>query len=700
MNAHALAGCQPTPLASYLKALGVLRLVSQQRDPLARGSWTRAGFELTTRLTADELVDFFARGYHPTPIVAPWNGGSGYYAKDNQEGIAAIEASDDPRFAAYRAAIAVGRASVAQFGLTERPGSDRKPAFLSHLRATLDDAALDWLDAVVVLTDEGPRFPPLLGTGGNDGRLDFTNNQMQRLAHALLGDGVAGTPLRVRAALFGSVAPVLTREILGQFSPVATGGANAGPGFDGVSASNAWDYILAMEGAVSFAAALTRRDEDADRGSLVFPFTVRPVASGYRSAARTESDGSRNELWLPLWRQPATAAELARLFGEGRAKVGRRAARTGLDFARALAGLGVDRGIDAFQRYGFHARNGLAYFAVPLGEWQVGERRNMDLLSRIDPWLEDLRRAADAKHAPGALVRAASRVDDAIMAMCRSDDAGAVAELMIALGEVESVAGRSPAAQELLRRPVPPLGYAWLTAADDDSAEFRLAAALASTGLRRHIVPAESRGSGERRWSEFVERSPELVWGPSDLVSNLGRVLRRWSLGANLPSGRMGAHFADLQRFIEGEVDDDRIDGLVRGLALVDHGPSPAKPPLGSPQDVAVAYGLLRSAYMLRTGDYDATPPDPRDARRIHTPGLLERALAGDLHAATTLAHARLRGAGGHPRCGPQYVPTRDAVRFAAALAFPLSTADERALRRHVAPPRIEEKEADVHAHA
>jgi CRISPR-associated protein Csx17 len=64
--------------------------------PHARGRWTPAGFELTTSLTEDELIDFFVRDYAPTPIVAPWNGGSGYYAKDNQEGIGPIEASDHP----------------------------------------------------------------------------------------------------------------------------------------------------------------------------------------------------------------------------------------------------------------------------------------------------------------------------------------------------------------------------------------------------------------------------------------------------------------------------------------------------------------------------------------------------------------------------------------------------------------------------
>lgn len=700
MKTLILAGCQPTPLASYLKALGVLRLVSQQVDPQARGRWIRAGFELSSSLDESDLVDFFVSRYVPTPIVGPWNGGSGYYPKDSQEGIAPIEASTDPRFAPYRRAIATCREVVARFGLNERPDKEVKERFLGDLRASLDDDALDWLDAVVVLTDDGLRFPPLLGTGGNDGRLDFTNNQMQRLAVALLGAGGEGASARVRAALFATTAPVLDREIIGQFSPAAAGGANAGPGFDGATASNVWDYILAMEGAIMFAAAVTRRDEATDRGGLAFPFTVRAAASGYGSAARIESETSRNELWLPLWNAPAMPTELAALFGEGRAKVGRRAARTGVDFARAIASLGVDRGIYAFQRYGFHVRNGLAYFAVPLGLWTVEERRRVDLLARIDPWLEQARRASNDKLAPASLVRAVGRLDDAVMQLCRDDSARAVCDVLIALGEIDGVTGRSPPARELLRRPVPVLDPDWLDAAAHDAPEFRLAAALAATGLRRHIAPVAIEGRGERRWAEWRPADRDLVWGPSDLIVNLGRVLRRRARMEEPPPAVISTPFEDLGRFVRGDVDDDRIDALARGLALVDVRPAHHRRRPGATNAVPMGYALLRAAFELRSGDFDESAPDPNETHRIRTPGLLEKALAGDLFGATDLAHRRLRGAGGVPRCGPQFMPTTQAVRAAAALAFPLSIDDERALRMHVAAPRSEEKSRDVHVEA
>jgi len=37
LHIHKLDGCAPTPLAHYLKALAILRLVAEQRDASVRG---------------------------------------------------------------------------------------------------------------------------------------------------------------------------------------------------------------------------------------------------------------------------------------------------------------------------------------------------------------------------------------------------------------------------------------------------------------------------------------------------------------------------------------------------------------------------------------------------------------------------------------------------------------------------------------
>src|SRR5262249_39221784 len=75
----------------------------------------------------------------------------------------------------------------------------------------------------------------------------------------------------------------------------------------------------------------------------IFPFSVESVAIGYGSATASEEtrDGSRAELWLPLWEQPATLAEVRHLFAEGRAQLGRRQARNAVEFVLAVNLLGV-----------------------------------------------------------------------------------------------------------------------------------------------------------------------------------------------------------------------------------------------------------------------------------------------------------------------------------------------------------------------
>ena len=90
MNEIILAGCTPTPLANYLKALGIFRLVAEQKDPDVKGCWRGERFVLVTRLEPDELARYFLDEYRPTPVLAPWNGGSGFFLSDNKDGFGPV----------------------------------------------------------------------------------------------------------------------------------------------------------------------------------------------------------------------------------------------------------------------------------------------------------------------------------------------------------------------------------------------------------------------------------------------------------------------------------------------------------------------------------------------------------------------------------------------------------------------------------
>ncbi len=256
LQVHKLEGCAPAPLAHYLKALAVLRLVSEQRDASARGWWKDEAFWLATTLSREELIAFFLDEYRPTPILSPWNGGSGFFY-DDDIGLSPIEASTAPRFHAFRAGIAAARAmcgplaaAIARTKATEDDGGavdvpnaakaekDRlKDELLAACRRRWSGGLLEWFDAALVLDSTGgASWPALLGSGGNDGRLDFTNNSMQHLASLFdftdpRGAHFAAAFPLLAASLFAGPSPGLVKKAMGQFLPGRAGGDNMSAGF-------------------------------------------------------------------------------------------------------------------------------------------------------------------------------------------------------------------------------------------------------------------------------------------------------------------------------------------------------------------------------------------------------------------------------------------------------------------------------------
>ncbi|MBQ4325585.1 MAG: type I-U CRISPR-associated protein Csx17, partial [Mailhella sp.] len=396
MPEHILHGCQSKPLASYLKALGILRLVSEQSDSTARGSWQHGVFCLSCRMDREVLLDFFLEGYQPSPLVSPWNGGSGFYPGDNKAGIEAVSASDDVRLSVYREAIAcifnwpefreleaLPTSKRKAYGEQIKKGKER---ILQRCRSTLPDECLPWLDAAYALREDKAFFPPLLGTGGNEGRLEFSNNFMQRVCELFHKTPADLQEAWLKASLFDVPVSSLPVIKVGQFDPGNAGGINQSMAFKNEDVqSNPWDFIFMLEGTLLFASALVRRSPN-DMAQAAAPFSVSSLSAGFASSHL--QDKGRGEVWMPLWSHPATVRELRRLLGEGRASLGREKVREDLDFARAAALLGVDRGIDGFERFSLLERRGQSYVALPSGTVSVGWRQPVALLDSVGEYLK------------------------------------------------------------------------------------------------------------------------------------------------------------------------------------------------------------------------------------------------------------------------------------------------------------------------
>ena len=699
INEISLPGCTPTPLASYLKALAVLRLVAEAApedggDPEATGFWRDDVFVLRTRLTREQLCNFFLERYRPTPLIAPWNGGSGFYAKDNTQGIEALRVSTAHRFAEYGEAIKAGKSVVTRFALKESPKQESKSVFLKALRNVASDSLLRWMDAAVILSDDDPRYPPLLGTGGNDGRLDFTNNFMQRLTDVF--DVASGKPRAdaassLLAALFATATDSLSDRAIGQFSPGAAGGPNAGSGFEGDARINAWDFVLMLEGAVLFAASTARRLESTDAAILAAPFTVRSRAGTVGAASASDDGDARGEIWVPLWDAPCSFDELRGLFAEGRSAVNARPSRDGLDFARAVAQLGVDRGIASFQRYGFLMRSGKAFLATPLNRIAVRRNPDADLITDLERhnWLGTVQRYARDDTSPSAFRSAARQLDSALFALTQRASREALQAVLRHIGRIEAALNTSPKSLESVRSPAPRLSVAWATKANDDSAEFRIAAALAGLSLRdangyavlhtrRHLIAVSevTNAEGDRKWEST---SRLATWGTGSLAINLSSLLHRRRLQAvtlgaegEVLASQTGATRSDVAEFLNGGTDDGRIAELLAGLACVDLRRLDAR--RGNAHAVLPPAFKLLKIFFTPESVLQALQWPPED-RSLRLPAEIPARLAADdATAAVKVAWQRLRVLGIKlPGRDPPQVVAADGPRWLAALCIPLT---------------------------
>lgn len=699
-----LRGCAPEPLMAYLKALGIFRLVSEQKDSSARAWWQSDSFYLHSVLAREGLVEFFLNEYRPTPIVSPWNGGSGFYPKDNSQAMEKIREQDSPRFQLWRHVMSKGEQVLKRSGeLRGAEGKEPKKWILAQCRAQFPDDALAWLDATYVLTSSGAKYPPLLGTGGNDGRLEFSNNFMQNIVLALDLDqrrnGEAIARNQLIAALFDEGSPQLVRKrSTGFYNPGSVGGANATVGFNDEALTNPWDYVLMFEGALLFAGASARRLSAQTSTNAVYPFTVNSSAAGYGTSVDSEyGDSSWAEFWAPLWDRAVNRKELVHLVSEGRAQLGRRQVSSGTDFARAVAGLGTERGISQFHRYGLFERNGKAHLATPLGRFHV--RRNQktaeqsNVLFDLNAWLDSLRRIVSAQNAPAGLGVALGRIENAIIEFCQQGRPGDLQNVLIAVGHAERWLFRSTLRKDNDKgrgvRPLNSLSWDWIQFAGDRSPEFELARAMASIHhlqkdgktkvgpIRENMDPVDTDG----RTTTWKGDSASFVWTAGDPLDNMLAVLERRCLEGRMQNlgnaplaSAYSARLSDIVEFLNGDVDEQRIANLALPLSFIRYrarGEQDTVRQVSAPLELPMAFAVMKMTLLPKEFECQ----DFGEKRAISMePRLLSMLKAGRVEEAFGVARRRLRASGLQPLSEEPGVADglENGRRLAAALLFPL----------------------------
>lgn len=716
-----LRGLQPQPLASYLAALGVLRISSLQYHARVRGAFSPAGFILQG-IDEEQLLRLLLDAWRPTPIITPWNNASGFYSssKGRLAGAAmdVLVKSEAPRLVPLIDVIRAVRHLVAEERYQTAPEKAEKATFLARLRSVLPDDAVAWIDAVAVVDNGDARMMPVLGSGGNEGVLDYSGLFLRSVVDMVLGDRERAGRL-LRSALFAAPTSELYHRPGGQFDPGTAGGFNTGPGFESKDLpNNPWTFMLLVEGSVVWASGIASRQQGAESGYrfAVSPFTVRHRAAGYGSAGHKDDDPQRvrAEVWMPVWHRAAGLAEIAQFIAEGRVEVRGRTremkrAVDSMDFADAVASLGVDRGVDAFVRYAFIKRRGESYIALPAGMVGVRHRREVDLLRQLDGELDIvdrfLARFPSEEGPPSHLVGLRRAVDDARFTVSVRGGFDAMNHLVRAVGALEmTLARRDPGKEPRLPRPLGGLSSEWIEACGD-AVEVRLAAALASIGptggarpFRAYLAPLNSDDP-----SRYAPAARTLPWAGGDVADRLGNVLHRRLLdvraqssdaaavrGRNPTWGCRRASLDDVAAFLEPDLVDDRaLEELMFGFTWMKHSISAAPPhsPRTSPP-------LPRSCALLKL----LFLPNgvPRGEERVHLApdvAIVPLLRAGRIADAVDIACRQLFAKGLRPR---RVVDDRtvDSVlgrRLAAALLIPVAQT-EALLSRALLPPNNDER--------
>lgn len=590
-----LRGCSVNTMMHYLKSLGIFKILSEQKYSDICSAWENSDFFLHIESQQDEsdlkneIVEFFCNKYSPTPMIVPWNKSGGFFAdgknKTPYKELKKMEDSKDPRLERYRNTINEtknilkmlkhsGKRIANDDGeiIPEENKQTKKTikyTILKECRNHLPDDVIVYLDALYMLTSIEPIYNKLLGSGGNDGRLEFIINFMQNLNNVF--DDPKQSREWIRGSLFNEKC-TLIKSPIGQFYPGCMFGPNmTNTDIDGTSLINPWDYILMMEGIMIFAGGVAKRIRST-RDKASFPFNMDMTNAGYHTAS-IDGEKTRGEIWVPTWQNPANLGEIQHMFKEGRARFGTKQAQNGSEFARAVMGLGTERGVQAFYRFGILERNGQANIMIPLGKIMVRgskEAEEVKVLADLDEWLAQISRIPNM---PKKLESNLKKLKDNIFEYTANGGGNmALQKILITVGHLEMNLSISKPEHN---RPVC-LSTQWIPTCYDGSPEFRLAAALASINsvypIRMNI---EAVDRDAKKWEKG---GTSIISKKPDAVQYIAAILHRRCIDAVKYSekyvpinGSIYAPLPDVIDFLYGNLDSEKILELFIPLSFIKH---------------------------------------------------------------------------------------------------------------------------------
>ncbi|MBN2723418.1 MAG: type I-U CRISPR-associated protein Csx17 [Deltaproteobacteria bacterium] len=594
MNTIKFDGIKSSPLSSYLKALAVFRILHKQKDSNITAYWKERIFHVNTVLNTSEIIDFFLEEYRPSPVCSPWNGGSGFFAVKKGSGLDRLRNSKLPRYENYSESIKIidsclinlkTKYDYKDLSSLKKDLDKLKPELITTLRGIMPDGYIAWMNTSVAFSTDGSKlFNILLGTGGNDGNMEFSTNFMNNISDILPDLNAKGNSSQklLKNSLFSNFTQSLVGSSIGQYDPFSCGGYNQGQGIETKSVKiNPWDYIFIIEGSLVHTASVVRRNEyDNQRNVLSIPFGVTASNHGYPSRAEEKS---RGELWLPLWETPVYFSELSHIFSEGRVSKGRKKSEDGTDFLRAISTLGVDRGFTEFTRFSFLERRGNSYNAQDIGSFPVRINTDVNLLDEVDSIISKYQNFLNKFHEiPASFNRAFREIGDNLFNTAAwPEKPGAFINLLRSLGKMERlIAPRDKEKPPEFYSPANGLSPSWIKKAGMQILEVRLAAAIASIQNSGKVGTMRTNLSGtspfsNSKWAEKEFKNQKCLL-KSNIYNTLATVFMRRILDSvrfeNISislNSKLEVSVSDVMAFMLNDIDTELLYDLIFAFNLI-----------------------------------------------------------------------------------------------------------------------------------
>jgi len=715
----ALPGLSPDSLGNYLASLGLLRVLSR-KWPSTRIAWCEEVLQVVGGPpTLDELLDELVR-------------------------IAGTQGQPD-----------VPKREWTQYDKAwsdaQKKGTKAKSgAPLALWQAEAPESQLQFFAAHAV-PHARVSFNPLLGSGGNAGRRDFSagwKRAVDVLAAAPKaakgrgkkkvgrgGDAAAAPDTRrseLNAFLLGHpLTWLLDKLAAGSWFSGATKLYNSGQAPAREGQLSPWAMVLACEGLSLLAGSASRRLGARARAIGAFPFVTQPVAP----EAAGEAGRILGEIWTPIWARPMSLAETTTLFSRGRAELHGRGAVTPAAFATAIRERGVDAGIREFRRFTLGRTTSANTFEPRLEarfsldtSTELASRATSSTLERVTALIEQRGFPRDRKvgqrwRFEGLRGPIEAALLDVAAEPNRSDAGIALLDAIVtALDRIDR--NRNFREGNVRWEPLPPEWLPSLFADGHPGVEARLALSVVSAFPVAQPFAVYRFGvewKYARTYANYThaERPPaRWVWGPGDLARVLGAVLARSLLDreSNAGKSRVGraplpATTYQVRHWLDGDLDESLFSAWLSRLALFDWRRVPQEvraliqPEHYVPRaDGEIALlGLMHPLVDKRSLVIRYLSPDDllSDAMGTRTTeaarSLVTLIRAGNLDAALRLASSRYAMAGARLASFDATFATHDPDRLVAALLFTISDRDRAALFERWLRPRRRPQRGEAH---